>query len=353
MRRLPTDPGTDRYAPRAAIEEWPSERMEAAAPLDPVPEGKEVFAQVRSLKKSFGPRRILRGINCDIYRGETFVILGGSGSGKTTLLKHLMGMLKPDFGTITIGGRDLAKANATEMEAYRRTMGVVFQNAALLNSLTVLENVGLPLIEVDRCPLAEVEARVIAALKRVFLPAEEILHLKPADLSGGMRKRVGIARAIIQDPKLIFYDEPTTGLDPVTVNGVNELTLDLQKSLEVTSVVITHDLDAAYMIADRIAVLYKGRFIAIGNQDAIADNPHPVLRQLLTGSTVGPLTEGYADNGDRPRPTPKGSRRRSSTDGASGTDSFAKPASPVHFSSPSAPVPVSGPTGPEPTHGQS
>jgi len=344
MRRLPTDPGTDRYPPRSAIEEWPSERLEAAAPLDPVPEGKEVFAAVRSLKKSFGPRRILRGINCDIYRGETFVILGGSGSGKTTLLKHLMGMLKPDFGTITIGGRDLAKASDTEMESYRRTMGVVFQNAALLNSLSVLENVGLPLIEVDHCPPAEVEARVTAALKRVFLPAEEILHLKPADLSGGMRKRVGIARAIIQDPQLIFYDEPTTGLDPVTVNGVNELTLDLQQSLGVTSVVITHDLDAAYMIADRIAVLYKGRFIAIGNQDAIAADPHPVLRQLLTGSTIGPLTEGYADTGDRPRPTPKGSRRRSSTDG----DSI-----PSIPSSPSASSPASGLTGPEPTHGQS
>jgi len=338
MRRLPTDPGTDRYPPRAAIEEWPSERLEAAAPVDPVPEGKEVFAAVRSLKKSFGPRRILRGINFDIYRGETFVILGGSGSGKTTLLKHLMGMLKPDYGTITIGGQDLAKANESEMGDYRRTMGVLFQNAALLNSLSVLENVGLPLIEVDQRPLDEVQARVIAALKRVFLPAEEILHLKPADLSGGMRKRVGIARAIIQDPQLIFYDEPTTGLDPVTVNGVNELTLDLQQSLGVTSVVITHDLDAAYMIADRIAVLYKGRFIAIGNQDAIEADPHPVLRQLLSGSTIGPLTEGYTDTGDRPRPAPKGIRRRSSTDGDK---------------TPSASFPASGLTGPEPTHGQS
>jgi phospholipid/cholesterol/gamma-HCH transport system ATP-binding protein len=172
-------------------------------------------------------------------------------------------------------------------------MGVVFQNAALLNSLTVLENVGLPLIEVDQRPADEVRARVSEALRQVFLPADEILDLKPASLSGGMRKRVGIARAIIQRPEIIIYDEPTTGLDPVTVSGVNELTIELQRSMGVTSIVITHDLDAAFTIADRIAVLYKGRFIALGDKDAIREDPHPVLRQLLTGSTRGPLTEGY------------------------------------------------------------
>ncbi len=349
MRRLPTDPGTDRYPPREAVDEWPTVRLEAGVPVAPVPPGKEVYAAVRGLKKTFGPRRVLRGIDCDIYKGETFVILGGSGSGKTTLLKHLMGMLKPDFGTVSVGGRDMAKATLKEMADYRRTMGVVFQHAALLNSLTVLENVGLPLIEVDRKPAAEVLERVTAALRRVFLPADEILHLKPADLSGGMRKRVGIARAIIQDPELIFYDEPTTGLDPVTVNGVNELTLDLQQSMGVTSVVITHDLDAAYMIADRIAVLYKGRFIAIGDQEAISNNQHPVLQQLLSGSTVGPLTEDYAEDGDRPRPTPKGTRRRSTAGDAPPLSSASIPASA------SVPPldPAAGRPGPEPTHGQS
>jgi phospholipid/cholesterol/gamma-HCH transport system ATP-binding protein len=165
--------------------------------------------------------------------------------------------------------------------------------AALLNSLTVLENVGLPLIEVDQLPMEQVRARVIAALKSVFLPAEEILHLKPASLSGGMRKRVGIARAIIQKPEIILYDEPTTGLDPVTVNGVNELTIELQRTLGVTSIVITHDLNAAFMIADRIAMLYKGRLIGVGSKEQIRANPHPVLQQMLTGSTKGPLTEGY------------------------------------------------------------
>jgi phospholipid/cholesterol/gamma-HCH transport system ATP-binding protein len=293
MRRMATNPGTDRHLPVAPIEDWPAARLEAAAPLVPAPPDAPVLMRVRALSKAFGPRRILRGIDVDIMKGETFVILGGSGSGKTTLIKHLMAMLTPDTGSVVVEDLDLAKATPEQLVAYRKRMGVVFQNAALLNSLTVLENVGLPLVEVDRRPADEVRARVVEALRQVFLPAEEILDLKPSSLSGGMRKRVGIARAIIQKPSIILYDEPTTGLDPVTVNGVNELTLQLQQSLGVTSIVITHDLDAAFMIANRIAVLYKGRFIAVGDKQQISDDPHPVLRQLLTGSTRGPLTEEY------------------------------------------------------------
>lgn len=272
---------------------WTRQEMERSCPLDPVPEGKQVLMRIRDLNKSFGSRHILRGIDLDIYKGETLVILGGSGSGKTTLIRHLLGFLVADAGTVKVGELDLNLATAEQLEHYRRRLGVVFQMAALLNSLTVLENVGLPLIEVDRLPLDQVRTRVIAALKAVFLPAEEILHLKPASLSGGMRKRVGIARAIVQKPEIILYDEPTTGLDPVTVNGVNELTLEIQRTMGVTSLVITHDLGAAFMIADRIAMLYKGRLIAVGTKDQIRANPHPVLQQMLTGSTKGPLTEGY------------------------------------------------------------
>jgi phospholipid/cholesterol/gamma-HCH transport system ATP-binding protein len=206
-------------------------------------------------------------------------------------------MLRPDEGRIAIatstGRMDLSAASPAELEAYRKRLGVVFQSAALLNSMTVLENVGLPLVEVDRLPPGQVLPRVVEALRRVYLPAEEILHLKPASLSGGMRKRVGIARAIIQNPEIILYDEPTTGLDPVTVSGVNELTLDLQAKLGVTSIVITHDLDAAFRIGDRIAMLYKGRFIAVGTKEQIRANANPVLRQLLSGATQGPLTEAY------------------------------------------------------------
>jgi phospholipid/cholesterol/gamma-HCH transport system ATP-binding protein len=273
------------------------EQMEASAPLDPVPAGKEVLFQIRELDKSFGRRHILRGIDLDVLRGETLVIIGGSGSGKTTLLRHLMGMLRPDEGSIHVhfSGLDVRLDRATEeqLEAYRNHLGVVFQGAALLNSLTVLENVGLPLVEVQRLPAQEVYNRVVVALQKVYLPAGEILHLKPAALSGGMRKRVGIARAIVHEPELILYDEPTTGLDPVTVSGVNELTLDLQRRLGVTSVVITHDIEAAFKIADRIAMLYKGRIIAIGSKEVFRASPNPVVQQLLTGSTQGPLTEAF------------------------------------------------------------
>ncbi len=320
----------------AAGGEWTRERWEAAAPLAPVPEGREALIRIRDVNKSFGQRRILRGVTLDVYRGETLVILGGSGSGKTTLIKHLMGFLRADAGTIhvaapptaspaqagsvatgsdsgsrlAVGEIDLGTAGPDQVAVYRRRLGVVFQGAALLNSLTVLENVGLPLVEVDRRPANEVYERVVEALRRVYLPAQEILHLKPASLSGGMRKRVGIARAIIQKPEIILYDEPTTGLDPVTVNGVNELTLDLQKQLGVTSIVITHDLDAAFRIADRIAMLYLGRIIAVGNRESIRQDANPVLRQMLTGSTQGPLTEaylqGHAPVGHAPAGQPSG-----------------------------------------------
>ncbi len=275
-------------------DQWTRQELERGWPLDKVPPERQVLMSIRDLNKSFGARHILRGVDLDVYKGETLAIIGGSGSGKTTLIRHIMGMLRSDAGGVKVGDLNLNLATPAELALYRRRLGVVFQNAALLNSLTVLENVGLPLVEVDRLAGEEVRSRVVTALRQVFLPAEEILSLKPASLSGGMRKRVGIARAIIQKPEIILYDEPTTGLDPVTVNGVNELTLQLQKSLGVTSLVITHDLHAAFTIANRIAMLYKGRMIAVGSVEAIKAYQHPVLQQMLTGSTTGPLTEGYS-----------------------------------------------------------
>jgi len=276
-------------------ETWTSEQMEQGIdPGDP-PSGREVFIHIRGLNRRFGPRHILRGVDLDVYRGETLVILGLSGSGKTTLLKHLMGSLRVQEGELAVGGRDLTDLPARGWDAYRRELGVVFQYAALLGSLSIEENVGLPLIEVERLPRDEVRRRVIDALHRVFLPAEEILHLRPADLSGGMRKRAGIARAIIREPSILLYDEPTTGLDPVTVNGVNELIRNLQERLGVTSIVITHDLDSAFTIGDRIAMLYKGRIIACAPPKELEQIDHPVLQQLLKGEVRGPLTEGYVD----------------------------------------------------------
>jgi len=268
---------------------WSYERLERASPLDPVPMGKEVLIRIRSLQKSFGLRHILRGIDLDIYLGETLVIIGVSGSGKTTLMRHLMGMLIPDAGTIFVDNVDIGHAGTAAMAAWRKRLGVVFQGNALLTSLTVLENVGLPLVEVDHRPIDEIRHRVIDALHKVNLPAEEILELKPGDLSGGMCKRVSIARAIIQKVDVLLYDEPTTGLDPVTVTVIDNLIRDLQRKMEVTSVVITHDIRDVWTIADRVAFLFHGRLVAIGNEKEMKANPHPALQQILSGSLVGPL----------------------------------------------------------------
>ncbi len=277
-----------------AIDRWSNERLEMSAPLAPLPVGKEVLIRIRSLHKRFGSREILRGIDLDIYRGETLVILGGSGSGKTTLIRHLMGMLVPDEGTICVGDVDICHASTVALEAWRKRLGVVFQGGALLTSMTVLENVGLPLVEVDHRPSEEIRQRVIEALCKVNLPAEEILDLKPADLSGGMCKRVSIARAIIQKVDVLLYDEPTTGLDPVSVTVIDDLIRELQRKMEVTSVVITHDIHSSWAIADRIAFLFHGRLVAVGTQEQIKSNPHPALQQMLSGSLIGPLNDAHS-----------------------------------------------------------
>jgi len=274
-----------------ALTAWSASRLENAAPLAALPAGKQAFIRIRSLHKSFGPRHILRGIDLDIYRGETLVIIGGSGSGKTTLMRHLMGFLVPDEGKIMVDDVDICHAGVKALAAWRKRLGVVFQSGALLTSLTVLENVGLPLVEDDHRPTAEIRQRVVEALGKVNLPAEEILALKPASLSGGMCKRVSIARAIIRKVDALLYDEPTTGLDPVTVTVIDDLIRDLQRKMGVTSVVITHDIHAAFAIADRIAFLFYGRIVAVGNEAQIKANPHPALQQMLSGSLIGPLND--------------------------------------------------------------
>lgn len=252
---------------------------------------------IQGLGRSFGRKRVLDGVDLTIERGETLVILGVSGSGKTTLFKHLMGSLAVVEGSVRIGETELRSLDARGWSMLRRRLGVVFQHAALLGSFTVAENVGLPLREVDHLAWPDIRRLVVRALSQVYLPAAEILDLKPSQLSGGMRKRVGLARAIIREPELILYDEPTTGLDPVTVSGVNDLIRSLQSRLGVTSVVITHDLDSAFAIADRIAMLHRGRIIAAGTPAEIRRHQHPALRQLLAGDVHGPLTEDYVTRG--------------------------------------------------------
>ena len=243
---------------------WSAEEMERPVPADQVaPEGREVFISIRGLHKRFGPRHILRGIDLDVGKGETVVILGLSGSGKTTLIKHLMLSLPVDEGAVRVGRFDLARLSTDDREAYRGGMGVVFQHAALLGSLTVEENVGLPLVEVERLPTEAVRPRVVAALKRVFLPAEEILHLKPDSLSGGMRRRLLVAKALVHSPPVVVLDEPTAGVDVELRRSLWSYMRSLNAQ-GVTVVLTTHYLEEAEALCDRLAIIDHGQVVAVG-----------------------------------------------------------------------------------------
>lgn len=248
---------------------------------------------LEDVHKYFGDAHVLRGVSLKVPRGSVQVVLGLSGSGKTTLLKILNGTLPPSSGSIRVFDDELTAMDRKGMSAYRQRMGMIFQYSALLGSLTILENIALPLME-RQGKRADAFTQVVeAALARVFLPAR-IMHLKPSDLSGGMRKRVGIARALVQEPELLLYDEPTSGLDPVTARGVDDLVLSLKRDLGVTSVIITHDIAAAMRIADNIAMLHKGEFLISGSPDELRASQHPAVRQLLEGQVEGPLTEDFA-----------------------------------------------------------
>ena len=235
---------------------------------------------IQGLHKSFKKNHVLRGINLDICRGETISIFGNSGCGKSTLIKHLMGLLLPDEGSIMIKGKDFLRLSRNELQTFRLNLGVVFQSAALLNSMTVHENIGLPLKEHTAKTDEEIREIAVEKLRLVFLD-DSILDLKPDNLSGGMRKRVGIARAIALDPEIILYDEPTTGLDPVISQGINELIVALQERLNVTSVVITHDIPGARFTSDRMAMLFKGRIEEDLPPDQIDESKSMAVQQLL------------------------------------------------------------------------
>ncbi|TVR13076.1 MAG: ATP-binding cassette domain-containing protein [Planctomycetota bacterium] len=250
--------------------------------------------EARDLRKSFDGFAVLKGINLELRKGSVLVVLGLSGSGKTTLLKIFSGALQADSGMVEVFGTSLIGISAAELSAYRRRLGVVFQYSALLGSLTVRENIALPMVETQGMRLPECEERVRDALSRVFLNADDVLDRKPAQLSGGMRKRVGIARALVQEPELLLYDEPTSGLDPVTARGVDELVIRLKRDLGMTSLVITHDIDGAMRIADHIAILHLGEILALGTPDELRESQHPAVRQLLDGTVDGPLTADFA-----------------------------------------------------------
>lgn len=231
----------------------------------------------------------MRGLDLEIQTGEALVVMGRSGCGKSVLLKLIIGILEPDEGTVIIDGVDIFSLSPRELDQFRLKLGMLFQGAALFDSLTVRENVGFSLYEHTDLPADVIVDKVREKLRLVGLAGIE--ELMPAALSGGMKKRAGLARAIANDPKIILYDEPTTGLDPIMADGINDLILQMHQKLRVSSVTVTHDLKSAYKIADRIAMLYEGKIIGTGTPEEIKNTENPVIRQFITGSATGPITD--------------------------------------------------------------
>jgi phospholipid/cholesterol/gamma-HCH transport system ATP-binding protein len=237
--------------------------------------------EIVDLHKSFGDNAVLTGINLKVPEGSTLVILGGSGSGKTVLMKHMIGLLKPDSGQVLVEGEDIVPMGADGLEKLRRKFGMVFQAAALFDSMTVYENVSFPLRE-HRQELREEEVRALVRAKLGIVGLRDVEEKFPADLSGGMRKRVGLARAIVLDPKIVLYDEPTTGLDPITTDYVDEMILDAKRELGVTSVVISHDVASAFKVADNIAFLYQGTIVDQGPPATLRHSEQPAVKLFLS-----------------------------------------------------------------------
>lgn len=265
----------------------------------------DAIIQVRDLVKSFDDQTVLDGVTLDVFEGETMVIMGGSGSGKSTLLRLMIGSLKPDSGNVTLLGKRLDKIDEEGLNEVRKKFGILFQSGALFNSMTIAENVALPLQEHTSIDHHIIDIQVKIKLELVGL--REHADKYPSQISGGMKKRAGLARALSLDPKVLFYDEPSAGLDPVTSAEIDQLMMDLSKKLGVTSVVVTHEMDSAFTIADRMAMLDKGRMLMIDNRQAYEklrdfpddqidslDEREQTIRQFLRGDPEGPITQRRA-----------------------------------------------------------
>jgi phospholipid/cholesterol/gamma-HCH transport system ATP-binding protein len=252
--------------------------------------------RLEGLRKSFGDRHILNGVNLHIERGQTVCLIGGSGTGKSVTLKHIMRLLEPDSGKVIFDGEDISHCRGRKLEKARQKMGVLFQSGALLNWLTVGENVALPLKENTNMSNKEVDKRVMETLELLQIPQAK--NLFPNQISGGMQKRAGLARAVIWKPPCILYDEPTSGLDPVITALVDEMIVDMREKLGVTQVIVTHDMTSAYRTADKIAMLFKGEVVQYGSPDEIKATKNPIVRQFIEGLVHGPITEGMKRVGD-------------------------------------------------------
>ena len=245
--------------------------------------------KIEGLYKSFGRQEVLKGLDLQIEDGETLVIIGQSGCGKSVLLKHIIRLMDPDQGKIFIDGADILGMSAVQWSGFCLRLGMLFQGAALFDSLNVRENVGFSLYEHTQKDERDIRKQVAEKLALVGLSGVE--ETMPAALSGGMKKRVGLARAICNDPAIILYDEPTTGLDPINADVINDLIIRMQQRLGVTSIVVTHDMTSAYKVANRIAMLYDGGIIALGTPKEIRETADPIVRQFIQGSAQGPITD--------------------------------------------------------------
>ena len=241
-----------------------------------------------NLYKDFDDNQVLRGVDLEIEKGESMAVIGRSGSGKSVLLKHIIGLMKPDRGKIIVDGVDVTALNGKDMNEFRKRFGMLFQGAALFDSMTIGDNVAFPLREHTKMHEREIKEKVKEKLELVGL--KNVENLFSSELSGGMKKRVGLARAIAIEPQILLYDEPTAELDPVLTDSINGLIVEMREKLNVTTVVITHDMVSAYKIADRIAMLYQGKIIALGTPDEIKNSENPVVKQFVTGSAAGPIS---------------------------------------------------------------
>jgi phospholipid/cholesterol/gamma-HCH transport system ATP-binding protein len=246
--------------------------------------------EITNLSKSFGSNIVLNHLNLKVKTGETKVIIGRSGAGKSVLLKSIVGILKPEEGSIKINGTEVTNLKERDYNKIRMEIGMVFQGGALFDSMNVAGNVGFVLDEFMKLDKKVVREKVADALSLVGLKGIE--HLMPSQLSGGMKKRVSLARVLCMEPQTILYDEPTSEVDPITADAINRLIIELRHKLKVTSIVVTHDMNAAFKVADSIAMFYHGQVIAEGTPDEVRNSKHPVVKQFIYGEAEGPITEG-------------------------------------------------------------
>ena len=244
-----------------------------------------------NVHKAFDGQKVLDGLDLQIKTGQITVIIGQSGGGKSVLLKHMIGLIKPDQGEALVQGVDIGRLNDRQLNDVRKNFGMLFQAAALFDSMNVADNVAFPLREHTRLKEDEIEEIVESKLKQVGL--KNVSHKMPSELSGGMQKRVGLARAVALDPKIILFDEPTTGLDPVTADAIDRLIVDTQQRTNATCVVISHDIESTFKIADTVAMLYRGKIIEIGEPELVKSSDNPVLQQFIQGKADGPIQVTY------------------------------------------------------------